>query len=80
MKLVKYCIENDDFLETIQYQLQQISDIERLISKVATGKVSPRETVLLKDSLNAVLPIKEKALASKNKSIKNLGESIFRLF
>ena len=72
-ELVKYCIENDDFLETIQYQLQQISDIERLISKVATGKVSPRETVLLKDSLNAVLPIKEKALASKNKSIKNLG-------
>ncbi len=73
-ELVKYCIENDDFLETIQYQLQQISDIERLISKVATGKVSPRETVLLKDSLNAVLPIKEKALASKNKSIKNLGD------
>ena len=72
-ELVKYCIENDDFLETIQYQLQQISDIERLISKVATGKVSPRETVLLKDSLNAALPIKEKALASKNKSIKNLG-------
>jgi len=72
-ELVKYCIENDDFLETIQYQLQQISDIERLISKVATGKVSPRETVLLKDSLNAVLPIKEKALASKNKSIINLG-------
>ena len=72
-ELVKYCIENDDFLEAIQYQLQQISDIERLISKVATGKVSPRETVLLKDSLNAVLPIKEKALASKNKSIKNLG-------
>jgi DNA mismatch repair protein MutS len=73
-ELVKYCIENDDFLETIQYQLQQISDIERLISKVATGKVSPRETVLLKDSLNAVLPIKEKALASKNKSIKTLGD------
>mgnify|MGYP003705950257 FL=1 len=73
-ELVKYCIENDDFLETIQYQLQQISDIERLISKVATGKVSPRETVLLKDSLNAVLPIKEKALASENKSIKNLGD------
>ena len=73
-ELVKYCIENDDFLDTIQYQLQQISDIERLISKVATAKVSPRETVLLKNSLNAILPIKEKALASKNISIKRLGD------
>jgi DNA mismatch repair protein MutS len=76
-ELVKYCIENDDFLETIQYQLQQISDIERLISKVATGKVSPRETVLLKNSLQAILPIKEKALDSKNKSINALGNNIF---
>jgi len=72
-ELVKYCIENDAFLETIQYQLQQISDIERLVSKVATGKVSPRETVLLKDSLKAILPIKEKALASENESVKELG-------
>jgi DNA mismatch repair protein MutS len=71
---VKYCIENDDFLEIIQYQLQQISDIERLISKAATAKISPRETVLLKNSLKAILPIKEKALASKNKSIKKLGD------
>jgi DNA mismatch repair protein MutS len=73
-ELVKYCIENDDFLEIIQYQLQQISDIERLISKAATAKISPRETVLLKNSLKAILPIKEKALASKNKSIKKLGD------
>ena len=72
-QLVKYCIENDDFLEKIEYQLQQISDIERLISKVATGKVSPREVVLLKDSLKAITPIKEKALESKNKSVKELG-------
>jgi len=72
-ELVKYCIENDAFLETIQYQLQQISDIERLVSKVATGKVSPRETVLLKDSLKAILPIKEKALGSENESVKELG-------
>ena len=75
-ELVKHCIENDGFLETIQYQLQQISDIERLISKVATGKVSPRETVLLKNSLQAILPIKEKALDSKNSSINALGNNI----
>ena len=75
-ELVKYCIENDDFLEIIQYQLHQISDIERLISKVATGKVSPRETVLLKNSLKAILPIKKKALDSKNSSINALGKNI----
>tara|TARA_B100000767_G_scaffold73518_1_gene70159 strand:- start:6467 stop:9040 length:2574 start_codon:yes stop_codon:yes gene_type:complete len=75
-ELVKYCIENDDFLEIIQYQLHQISDIERLISKVATGKVSPRETVLLKNSLKAILPIKKKALDSKNSSINALGNNI----
>ena len=72
-QLVKYCIENEDFLEKIEYQLQQISDIERLVSKVATGKVSPREVVLLKDSLKAITPIKEKALKSKNTSVKELG-------
>ena len=75
-ELVKYCIENDNFLEIIQYQLHQISDIERLISKVATGKVSPRETVLLKNSLKAILPIKKKALDSKNSSINALGNDI----
>ena len=51
-ELVKFLIETDDFFETVTYQLKQISDIERLISKVATGKVSPRETVLLKNSLH----------------------------
>jgi len=75
-ELVKYCIENDNFLEIIQYQLHQVSDIERLISKVATGKVSPRETVLLKNSLKAILPIKKKALDSKNSSINALGNNI----
>ncbi|MFY0628898.1 MAG: DNA mismatch repair protein MutS [Flavobacteriaceae bacterium] len=72
-ELVKYCIENDDFLELVQYQLQQISDLERLISKVATGKVSPREVVLLKNSLRAIIPVKEKTIASKNDAVKKLG-------
>lgn len=72
-ELVKYCIENDDFLEIVQYQLQQISDLERLISKVATGKVSPREVILLKNSLQAIIPVKEKAIASKNSSVKEIG-------
>ena len=74
--LVKYCIENTDFSETATYQLKQISDIERLISKVATGKASPREIVLLKNSLKAILPIKELAKNSKNSSVKKLGKQL----
>ncbi len=75
-ELVKFLIDNDDFLETVSYQLQQVSDIERLISKVATGKVSPREVVLLKNSLKAILPIKSSAEGSKNKAVQDLGEQL----
>jgi DNA mismatch repair protein MutS len=74
--LVKYFIENDDFSETIKFQLHQISDIERLVSKVATGKISPRELVLLKNSLKAISPIKKEALTSKNTSVNRLGNEI----
>jgi DNA mismatch repair protein MutS len=75
-ELVKYLIDNDDFFETVSYQLKQVSDIERLISKVATGKVSPREVVLLKNSLKAILPIKTSAEKSKNAAVKELGNQI----
>ncbi len=75
-ELVKHFIENDSFSETIKFQLHQISDIERLVSKVATGKISPRELVLLKNSLRAILPIKKEALTSKNSSVNKLGNEI----
>ncbi|MEE4001124.1 DNA mismatch repair protein MutS [Tenacibaculum sp. FZY0031] len=75
-ELVKFLIDNDAFSETVTYQLKQISDIERLISKVATGKVSPREVILLKNSLKAILPIKESAESSENAAVRLLGEKI----
>ena len=74
--LVKYCFETTEFSKTATYQLKQISDIERLISKVATGKASPREIVLLKNSLKAILPIKELAENSKNTSVQKLGKQL----
>ena len=74
--MVKHFIENDSFSETIKFQLHQISDIERLVSKVATGKISPRELVLLKNSLKAILPVKKEALTSKNSSVNKLGNEI----
>ncbi|WP_418646357.1 DNA mismatch repair protein MutS [Tenacibaculum insulae] len=75
-ELVKFLIDNDTFYETVTYQLKQISDIERLISKVATGKVSPREVILLKNSLKAILPIKTSAEKSNNKAVKAIGKQL----
>ncbi|MFT7899881.1 DNA mismatch repair protein MutS [Tenacibaculum ascidiaceicola] len=75
-ELVKFLIDNDAFSEIVTYQLKQISDIERLISKVATGKVSPREVILLKNSLKAILPIKESAEKSNNKAVQEIGKQL----
>ena len=75
-ELVKFFIDSDEFSKTVTYQLKQISDLERLISKVATGKASPKEIVLLKDSLKAILPIKNAAEKSKNKAVQNLGKQL----
>ncbi len=75
-EVVAYLKENTETLQKIQYQIKQISDLERLISKVATGKVSPREVVYLNDSLNAIIPIKEVALQSKNEALKAIGDSL----
>ena len=75
-EIVKFLIDNDGFYNTVTYQIKQISDIERLISKVATAKINPREVVLLKDSLKAILPIKEASLKSKNETLKNLGKNL----
>jgi DNA mismatch repair protein MutS len=75
-ELVKFFIDSDEFSKTVTYQLKQISDLERLISKVATAKSSPREIVLLKDSLKAILPIKSAAEKSKNSTVKELGNQL----
>ncbi len=75
-EVVAYLKENGDVLKGIQQQIRQISDLERLISKIATGKVSPREVVYLKDSLDAILPIKELALKSGQEAMKRMGDSL----
>ncbi|NHM01777.1 DNA mismatch repair protein MutS [Flavobacterium difficile] len=75
-EVVAYLKENWEELNQIQYQIKQISDLERLISKVATGKVSPREVMHLKDSLDAIIPIKSLALQSKNEALKTIGDSL----
>jgi DNA mismatch repair protein MutS len=77
-EIVKYLIDNDNFYNDVSNQIQQISDIERLISKVATAKINPREVILLKESLTAILPIKKLCEESKNKTLQNLGKQIYQ--
>ena len=75
-EVVAYLKENQEILEKIQYQIKQISDLERLISKIATGKVSPREVLYLKDSLDAIIPIKSLTLESKQDAVRIIGDSL----
>jgi DNA mismatch repair protein MutS len=75
-EVVSYLNENQETLQKIQYQIKQISDLERLISKVATGKISPREVIYLKESLDAIIPIKQLALESKQEAVRVIGDSL----
>ncbi|WP_396209217.1 DNA mismatch repair protein MutS [Flavobacterium sp.] len=75
-EVISYFKANLEVLQQIQFQIKQISDLERLISKVATGKISPREVNFLKDSLDAIVPIKTLALASDNEALRIIGDSL----
>ena len=74
--IVKYLIDNETSLNSIQENIKEIGDLERLISKVATGKINPREIVQLKNSLAAIEPIKKLIKKSKEKSLKELSNSL----
>ncbi len=75
-EVVSYLIKKQPVLTAIQTNIKCIGDIERLISKVATGKVSPREVVQLKNSLEAILPIKKESENAKNSAIKTIGKNL----
>lgn len=75
-EVVSYLKDNKDVLKNIQNQIKQISDLERLISKIAAGKVSPREVVYLRESLDAIIPIKNLALQSPQEAVKIIGDSL----
>ncbi len=75
-EVVRYLKENQEILHLIQHQIKQISDLERLISKVAAGRISPREVIYLKESLDAIIPVKELALKSPQEAVKVIGDSL----
>jgi DNA mismatch repair protein MutS len=74
--VVSYLLEQEILFEKLRYQIKQIGDVERLISKVATGKVSPREVIQLKNSLEAMVPIKAQASQAGNEALKIIGEQL----
>src|SRR5690554_2835418 len=76
LDVVDYLKSNQEVLQSIQYQIKQISDLERLISKIATEKASPKEVVSLKDSLKAIQPIKKTASDSQDKSLQKIGKNL----
>ncbi len=75
-EVVQYFIENEKLHQKIQQQIKQIGDIERLISKIATGKVNPREVIQLKNSLEAIVPIKAQASGSDNEALRIIGDTL----
>ena len=78
LNVVEYFFRQPDFKELIEEQLHLIGDLERIISKVAVGRVSPREVVQLKVALQAIEPIKQACLEADNASLNLIGEQLNR--
>ena len=76
LNVVEYFFREPEFKELIEEQLHLIGDLERIISKVAVGRVSPREVVQLKVALQAIEPIKEACLKADNPSLNRIGEQL----
>ena len=76
LNVVEYFFREPEFKELIEEQLHLIGDLERIISKVAVGRVSPREVVQLKIALQAIEPIKEACLQADNASLNRIGEQL----
>ena len=72
-EVVAFFIENTGVFEKMRHNIKRIGDVERLISKVATGKVSPREVIQLKNSLEAMIPIKALAQSAANPALQEMA-------
>ena len=78
-QVVAYLVENSEVREKVREQLQRVNDLERLLSKVVTTKITPREVIYLKNSLRAILPIRELALSSSFAALTSLAQQIHPL-
>ena len=76
LNIVEYFSENSIVSDELSLQIKQMGDLERLISKVATARICPREVVQLKRALNAIVPVVEYCKKSGNKSLKALAAQL----
>jgi DNA mismatch repair protein MutS len=76
LDVVEYFFKQPSLKETLDQQFHLIGDLERIISRVAVGRVNPREVVQLKTALNAIAPVKEACSLSNDPSLKRIGEQL----
>lgn len=76
LNIVEYFFREPEFRQIVDEQLHRVGDLERIISKVAVGRVSPREVVQLKNALDAIRPIKTACLYANNDALKRIGEQL----
>ena len=75
-QVVSHLMEKEALLEKFQSNISQMGDLERLISKISTGKVNPKEVVQLKNSMEAIVPIKQLAATSDNDALALIGDQL----
>ena len=76
LDIVEYFFKEPEFRQLLDEQLHRIGDLERIISKVAVGRVSPREVVQLQHALEAIRPIKTACEHAKNEALRRVGEQL----
>ncbi|MFH0867408.1 MAG: DNA mismatch repair protein MutS [Bacteroidota bacterium] len=76
LNIVEYLLKHKNICETLQQNIKFIGDLERLISKVAVGKISPREVMQLKKALDSIVPIKEACDKSKDESLRKIADQL----
>ena len=76
LDVVEYFFKDPAFRQCTDEQLHRIGDLERIVSRVAAGRVSPREVVQLKNALEAIVPIKEACLATDEENLQHIGNQL----
>ncbi len=76
LDVVQYFISNPDFLNEIEEQIKIIGDLERIVSKVAVGRVTPREIIQIKNALIAICPVKELCASSEEPVLMRIAEQL----
>ncbi len=76
LEVVEYYLKHPDIKEGLEEHIRHVGDLERLISKVAVGRINPREMVQVKNALNAIAPIKELCAGSENKTLQRFAEQL----